>query len=94
LGIISISILNYSRKSYLIKNDFEYTTAKIDFARSSLDRLIVSYEVDQVEYTKRVDVVYNDIIKLSGDRVVLKFARVNPLICEVVLKTDSISELN
>ena len=48
LGIISISILNYFRKSYLIKNDFEYTTAKIDFARSSLDRLIVSYEVDQV----------------------------------------------
>ena len=94
LGISSISILNYSQKSYLIKNDFEYTTAKIDFARSSLDRLIVSYEVDQVEYIKRIDVVHNDIIKLSGNRVVLKFARVNPLICEVVLKTDSIPELN
>ena len=90
MGIFSISLLNYSRKSYLLKNDYQITSAKIDFARSSLDRLIITYEIGQVEYTKRVDVIYNDIIKLSGDRVVLKYASVNPLICEVVNKSDSI----
>jgi len=90
MGIFSISLLNYSRKSYLLKNDYQLTSAKIDFARSSLDRLIITYEIGQVEYTKRVDVIYNDIIKLSGDRVILKYASVNPLICEVVNKSDSV----
>ena len=32
---------------------------------------------------------FNEVVKLSKDRIVLKFARVNPLICEVVLKSDS-----
>ena len=90
LGIISVSTLNYARKSYFLNNDFEYTTAKIDFERSSLDRLIISYEVNQKEYIKRVDVSFNEAVKLSKDRIVLKFARVNPLICEVVLKSDSV----
>jgi curved DNA-binding protein CbpA len=88
-GVVSVSILNSVRKSYLINNDFDYTTAIIDFERSSLDRLIISYEVNQNEYIKRVDVSFNEVVKLSKDRIVLKFARVNPLICEVVLKSDS-----
>lgn len=94
LGIISVSTLNYARKSYFLNNDFEYTTAKIDFERSSLDRLIICYEVNQKEYIKRVDVSFNEVVKLSKDRIVLKFARVNPLICEVVLKSDSVEFKN
>jgi hypothetical protein len=90
LGIVSVSTLNYARKSYFLNNDFEYTTAKIDFERSSLDRLIINYEVNQNEYIKRMDVLFNEVVKLPGDRIVLKFAKVNPLICEVVLKSDSI----
>jgi len=93
-GIVSVSILNSVRKSYLINNDFDYTTAIIDFERSSLDRLIISYEVNQNEYIKRVDVSFNEVVKLSKDRIVLKFARVNPLICEVVLKSDSVEFKN
>ena len=90
IGIVSVSILNSVRKSYLISNDFDYTTAIIDFERSSLDRLIVSYEVNQNEYIKRMDVSFNEVVKLSKDRIVLRFARINPLICEVVLKSDSV----
>ena len=90
IGIVGVSILNSVRKSYLISNDFDYTTAIIDFERSSLDRLIVSYEVNQNEYIKRMDVSFNEVVKLSKDRIVLRFARINPLICEVVLKSDSV----
>ena len=82
--------MNSVRKSYLISNDFDYTTAIIDFERSSLDRLIVSYEVNQNEYIKRMDLSFNEVVKLSKDRIVLRFARINPLICEVVLKSDSV----
>ena len=37
-----------------------------------------------------MDLSFNEVVKLSKDRIVLRFARINPLICEVVLKSDSV----
>ena len=84
----SISILNKGIKMYLLSTDFEYTTATIDFERTTLDKLVIYYEIDAIQYVKKMNVQYTDVVKIQDHKMVLKFAKFNPLICEPILKED------
>jgi hypothetical protein len=45
---------------------------------------VVKYEVDGTMYFKRLDVETNQLIKLNNSRTAVKYAKINPIICEHV----------
>jgi len=88
LGIVGVTLINEWRKNDLLSHDFAYTTAHINFDQSSLDQLVVTYEVGLTIYVKKIEVSFTDIVKLPENNTILKYAPSNPLICEVVIKNE------
>ena len=80
LGLSAIIGLNEFRASYHLKNNYAYTIATIDYNASFNGRTVVSYEIDEKVYYKKLDVDLQSILRLSNNRTVIKYALVDPLI--------------
>ncbi len=84
LSIAAISGLNEYREYYHLKNNYDYALATIDYKASLYGFTVVKYEVDGTMYFKRLDVETNQLIKLNNSRTAVKYAKINPIICEHV----------
>jgi hypothetical protein len=84
LSIAAISGLNEYREYYHLKNNYDYALATIDYKASLYGFTVVKYEVDGTMYFKRLDVETNQLIKLNNSRTAVKYARINPIICQHV----------
>ena len=84
LSLAAISGLNEYREYYHLKNHYDYALATIDYKASLFGFTVVKYTVDGQVYFKRLDVETDQLIKLNNRRTAVKYAKINPIICEHV----------
>jgi len=83
-GPLAISGINNWRKHYLLTHQFDYVYAKIDYRESYQNGTVVYYEVNKQLFTRLLDKEIRDLIYLEDGTTILKYAKVNPLICEAL----------
>lgn len=88
VGPSAVYGLNSFRKSYHLANNSQYTIAYIDYSASTLDDVIVDFDVDGKRFKKKLDLNLNELILIGRSRTVIKYATVDPLLCEAVPKED------
>lgn len=84
----SVNGLNVLRKNYHLANHFDYTTGKIDFKNSSLDQVVVTFQVGREYYRRNLEGNLFDIIRLPNGNTVVRYAKVDPKICELVVNGE------
>ena len=88
VAIISVNGLNSIRKNYHLSNHFEYGTAHINMLATYTDKVVIEYRVDGRLYIRGLPGDWNTVMRLNTGEAVIKYAKVDPNICELVLKGD------
>jgi curved DNA-binding protein CbpA len=83
-GPSSVSALNTWRKHYHLEHHYGFVYAKINYKESYLDGTVVMYEVDGKHFKRLVDKEVRDLVRFKDGTTILKYAKVNPLICEAL----------
>ena len=84
LSLSAISGLNEYREYYHLKYNYDYALATIDYKASLYGLTVVKYTVNGKMYYKKLEAGTEDLIRLNNKRTAVKYAKVNPIICEHV----------
>ena len=88
--VIGINGLNSFRKQYHLQNHSNYTVANILLDESYGNKIVVKYEVGGEEYLRQLKVEIYSIVLLPNNNTVIRYAEVDPKICELVMADEKI----
>jgi curved DNA-binding protein CbpA len=89
LGPASVAGLNTWRKSYHLTHHYDYAFARIHYAESNVDGAVLEYHIEGERYIHRVSKEIKEILVLPNSQTIIKYAKVNPLICEALSKNEA-----
>ena len=88
--VIGINGLNSFRKQYHLQNHSNYTVANILLDESYGNKIVVKYAVGGEEYLRQLKVEIYSIVLLPNNNTVIRYAEVDPKICELVMADEKI----
>ena len=88
--VIGINGLNSFRKQYHLQNHSNYTAANILLDESYGNKIVVKYEVGGEEYLRQLKGEIYSIVLLPNNNTVIRYAEVDPKICELVMADEKI----
>lgn len=89
IGPLGVRGLNEYRKSYLLKNNYDYYWAEVNKELSKYKEVVYTYNVDGVYYTKSARIEKTMLLRRGDFQILIRYAKPDPRISEVILEDET-----